>query len=224
MLTFSFRRYKKKVCVPILVGAVLFLGTKEYLGYHYYYKYKNERQAARSIQQAFPQLESHLQRAIKFSRQPLFYQELGRLYLEMAMAENEFGSPARRDDFLHKAETSLKEQIRLNPVDARAFYNLGKVYLLYNFPLLIYAEQGRRCFRRALELKPADEFLNLNIIYMYLAQWELLTEEDKKFLSRQLKYIEEKSSNFKERLRRRWLENFPSADLLQERLELLASL
>lgn len=214
---------RKNVYVPIL-GVMLVLGIKEYLGFHYYYRYKSERQAARSIQQAFPRLENYLRLALRFSHQPLFYQEIGRLYLEMAMAENEFGSPASRDDFLLKAEASLKEQIRHNPADARAFYNLGKVYLLYNFPLLTYSEQGCRFLRRALELKPADEFLNINIIFIYLAQWELLTEEDKKFLSRQLKYIEVRSSNFREKLRRRWLENFPSANLLEERLELLASL
>lgn len=215
------------MCVPILgvfVALILALAIKEYLGFHFYYQYKKEREAARSIQQAFPQLESCLRKAARFSHQPLFYQELGRLYLEMAMAENEFGSAARRDEFLLKAEESLKEQIKQNPVDARAFYNLGKIYLLYNFPLLTYAEQGRRCLRRALELKPADEFLNLNIIYLYLAQWELLTDEDKQFLNHQLKYIEARCSDFKERLRRRWRENKLEDSLLEERLALLSNI
>ena len=211
--------------IPGLIAlALLALATKEYLGFHFYYQYKKEREEARSIEQAFPSLEKKLLLASKFSGQPLFFQELGRLYLEKAMAENEFGSPERRDEFLLKAETSLKQQIRRNPVDARAFYNLGKVYLLYNFPLLTYADQGRACLRRALELKPADIFLNVNIIYMYLVQWELLTERDKEFLARQLKLMEARSPDFRERLRRRWLENFPSTDLLEERLSrLLAS-
>ncbi len=214
----------RKMFVSPIIGVILVLSIKEYLGFHYFYQYKSQRQVARSIQEAFPLLEARLKKASKFSRQPIFFQELGRLYLEMAMAENEFGSPARRDEFLLKAEESLKKQIKQNPVDARAFYNLGKVYLLYNFPLLTYADQGRRCLRRALELKPADEFLNVNIIFMYLAQWELLTDEDRQFLAHQLKYIEERSSDFRQRLRRRWLDNFPSIDLLEEHLRMLASL
>jgi len=204
--------------IPGLIAALLALATKEYLGFHFYYQYKKEREEARSIEQAFSSLEKKLKLALKFSGQPLFFQELGRLYLEKAMAENEFGSPARRDEFLLKAEMSLKEQIRRNPVDARAFYNLGKIYLLYNFPLLTYADRGRACLRRALELKPADVFLNVNVIYMYLAQWELLTDDEKSFLARQLRSIEARTPDFRDRLRRRWRENFPSTDLLEERL------
>lgn len=212
-----------KSIILITLGSVMgFFAGRDYFGFHYFYQYKKERQTTRSIQQAFPRLEASLLRALRFSGQPVFYQELGRLYLEMAIAENEFGSAARRDEFLLKAEACLKEQIRLNPVDARAFYNLGKIYLLYNFPLLTYADQGRRCLRRALELKPADEFLNLNIIYIYLAQWELLPEEDKLFLGRQLKYIEARCPDFRERLRRRWRENKLDEILLEERLAFLS--
>jgi len=213
-----------KIGLSILLALLgLALVTKEYLGFHYYYQYKAQRQAARSIEQVFSSLEKNLSRARRFSQQPLFYQELGRLYLEMAMAENEFGSAARRDEFLLRAEESLKQQIEANPVDSRAFYNLGKVYLLFNFPLLTYADKGRPCLRRALELKPADEFLNLNIIYIYLAQWELLNSEDREFLARQLSFIEARTPDFKDRLRRRWRENFPSTDLLEERLAFLSS-
>jgi len=218
------RRSLWRLLPGLMALVLLLLTTREYLGFHFYYHYKKERESARSIEQAFTSLERKLLLALNFSSQPLFFQELGRLYLEKAMAENEFGSPARRDEFLLKAEKSIKRQIRQNPVDARAFYNLGKIYLLYNFPLLTYADQGRACLRRALELKPADLFLNINIIYMYLVQWELLTERDKEFLARQLRLMEARSPDFRERLRRRWRENFPSTDLLEERLSrLLAS-
>jgi len=215
------RQVVSRLISGLMAALLLALATKEYLGFHFYYQYKKEREEARSVEQAFPSLEKKLKLALKFSGQPLFFQELGRLYLEKAMAENEFGSPARRDEFLLKAEMSIKEQIRRNPVDARAFYNLGKIYLLYNFPLLTYADRGRACLRRALELKPADVFLNVNVIYMYLVQWELLTDDEKSFLARQLRFIEARAPDFRDRLRRRWRENFPATDLLEERLSQL---
>jgi hypothetical protein len=137
--------------------------------------------------------------------------ELGRLYLEMALGENEFGTAAGRDALCDLGRESLVRSIRANPADSSAYFDIGKAYLLYNFPLLTYAEKGRVYLKRALELKPADEFLSLNILYIFLTQWDLLEEEEKEFAGGRLKEQAAANESFMDRLRRRWGENFGTA-------------
>ncbi|MEW5902334.1 MAG: hypothetical protein AB1715_12790 [Acidobacteriota bacterium] len=204
-----------------VAAALLTLAAAHYLGYHSFYEYKRERAAAESLEQSFPQLERNLKRAVAFSKNPLFLKELGRLYLEKALAENEFGTAAGRDAFCDLARESLEKLIRANPADGSAYFELGKVYLLYNFPLLTYAEKGRACLRRALELKPADEFLSLNILYIFLAQWDLLAKEEKEFAGGRLKEQAAANKSFMDRLRRRWEENSGTAGGLESILSAL---
>jgi hypothetical protein len=198
--------------VGIGVAAVmLVLAAAHYLGYHSFYEYKKARAAAESLERSFPELERNLKRAVAFSKNPGFLKELGRLYLEMALAENEFGTAAGRDAFCDLARESLEKSIRANPVDGSGYFEMGKVYLLYNFPLLTYAEKGRLYLRRALEFKPADEFLSLNILYIFLTQWDLLAEEEKEFVGGRLKERTATNEKFMDRLRQRWKENFGTA-------------
>jgi hypothetical protein len=192
---------------------LLFLiAAADYLSWYSFSQYKAERKASRSIEAGFPQLEAALQRAVRFSKNPAYYKELTRLYLERAMAENEFGSQVARDAVLDRAETSARKWIRQNPVDAWAYYELGKIYLLYNFPLLTYADKGRRYLRKAIELKPADEFLNQNVLYIFMTQWERLEEREREFVAAQWRSMTESSPNFERELRRRWQKNFNSSD------------
>lgn len=198
--------------IGFAVAAVLLvLAAAHYLGYHSFYEYKRARAAAESLERSFPELERHLKRAIVFSKNPRFLKELGRLYLEMALAENEFGTAAGRDAFCDLARESLARSIRANPADSSTYFEMGKVYLLYNFPLLTYAEKGRVYLKRALELKPADEFLSLNILYIFLTQWDLLEEEEKEFAGGRLRERAAANESFMDRLRRRWEENFGMA-------------
>jgi hypothetical protein len=42
------------------------------------------------VEAAFPRLEGDLESALRFSKNPVFYRELGRLYLKMAVADMKF--------------------------------------------------------------------------------------------------------------------------------------
>jgi hypothetical protein len=198
-----------------VAAVLLVLAAAHYLGYHSFYEYKRARAAAESLERSFPELERNLKRAVAFSKNPGFLKELGRLYLEMALAENEFGTAAGRDAFCDLARESLEKSIRANPVDGSAYFEIGKVYLLYNFPLLTYAEKGRFYLRRSLELKAADEFLSLNILYIFLTQWDLLAEEEKEFVGGRLKERTAMNEKFMDRLRQRWKENFGRVTALE---------
>ena len=192
---------------------LLFLiAAADFLSWHSFSRYQAWRKVSRSIESGFPRLENALQRAVWFTKNPAYFKELTRLYLEMAMAENEFGTPAARDAFLDRAEASARHWIQQNPVDAWAYYELGKVYLLYNFPLLIYAEKGRLYLRKAVELKPADEFLNQNVLYIFMTQWERLEESEREFVAAQWRSMTESFPNFERELREHWQKNFDSSN------------
>jgi len=205
----------RRVAGLAIAAALLVVGGRQYIGHYNYYEYKRERGAAQSLERSFTQLERCLKRAVAWSGNPRFLKELGRLYLDMALAENEFGTAAGRDGFCEQARNALERAIRENPADGSAFFEMGKVYLLYNFPLLTYAEKGRSYLRRALELKPADEFLNLNVLYIFLAQWETLGEVEKEFAGGRLRAQAEADGRFVERLRKRWKEGFGEVEGLE---------
>lgn len=206
----------------VLIGVVMvlfFVGAKSYLSYHYFYRYGEARSRAESIERSFPKLEARIKTAVRFWGNPLFRLEMGQLYLERALVENQFGSAVRRDFYLDRARESLIQAIKGNPVDAFAFFEMGKVYMLYNFPLLTYMGKAKRYFRKALELKPADEFLNENIVYIYLTQWERLEDEEKGFVEERMQAMKEKNDYFEQRLLRKWRENYGGVEKLEEILE-----
>jgi len=200
----------------MLVLFLLVIVTTQYLGYHYFCRYKSERALATSIEKSFPELERNLKKAVSLSRNPLFYEQLAQIYQEMALAENKFGTEEKRDFYLDRARESLLALVRRNPVNAFAYYELGKVYLLYNFPLLTYLDKAKIYFRKALELKPSDEFLNLNILYIYLSHWDLLNLGEKSFVYDRLGTISRNSDNFIHQLQNRWEEGFPDDQKLRE--------
>ncbi|MEW6456133.1 MAG: hypothetical protein AB1410_05380 [Acidobacteriota bacterium] len=214
----------KKVVVSGIVLILFLLGSKEYMGYDYFYKYKDIREHAKSIEKNFSELEGNLKKALWFSKNPLFYKETARLYLEMALVVNESGIEEKRDlyvdmarDFyLDMAKGSLIQVIKRNPADAFSYYEMGKVYMLYNFPLLTYMDKAKLYFIKALELKPADEFLNLNIIYIYLTQWDFLNDGEKRFVFKRLWKIWKNNQNFIPQIKNRWTENFGEAEKLKE--------
>lgn len=191
-----------------LILAILILAAKEYSGYQYFFRYKSARARARSIEKSFPELERNLMMAVKFSKNPVFYEQMGQLYREMAVAESKFGSEEKRDSYLDRASESLAELIKRNPIDAFAYFEMGRVYLFYNFPLLTYAHRAKVFFLRALELKPADEYLNLNVIYFYLTQWDYLEDGEKDFIFKRLKSMWKNNENFIIQVRNLWRENF----------------
>lgn len=203
-----------------LVAAVLGLGlaTSEYLGYKYYFKYRQLRLEARSLESAFPELEEALKKALFLRGERPFFRELSRLYLERAIGENEFGQPEKREAFLDLARQATARWIRSFPADGAAYFEMGKIYMLSNFPVLTYARRGREFMRRALELQPSSSFLKLNILYIFLTQADDLEAGEKAFLLTRLEPELKSNPPFLTELRRRWKENYGQSDSLDSLL------
>ena len=197
--------------VPIIVliasTALLIIAIRQYSGYHQFSRYKILKSEAKSIESAFPALESALLKAIVHYKNPDFYKELGRLYLDRAIAENKYGDADKRDAYLEKAMTELAESIRRNPADSWAYFDLGKIYMLYNYPLMTYAEKARRIFQEALQINPANELLNRDVVYFHLIQWDQLNEAEKQFVWDRLDRNMKMDDGFLGRLRNQWIEN-----------------
>ena len=208
----------KRFFLPLLLIAMaglLYVAARQYIGFYHYNAYKRIRSEARSIQSAFPELEASLSKAVQAYKSPLFYKELGRLCLDRAQAEDKFGDPALRDAFLDKAAAALAENIRRNPLDSWAYYDMGKIWMLYNAPLLTYADKARAYLRSALELYPSHDFLNLNVLYLFLIQWNSLTENEKAFVFSQIGRKLDEKLEFIGLLKRQWVENVGSEEGLK---------
>ncbi|MDP2915312.1 MAG: hypothetical protein Q8O91_07655 [Candidatus Aminicenantes bacterium] len=210
------RRKVGIVFLLIITIVLLFIATRSYLGSHYLDRYKALRAEAPSIERSFRALEAALKEAIGFSSDPVLFQELGRLYTERAMAELKYGLPEKRDLYLDLAQDAFARVIRLNPTDALAYYDLGQTWMFYNHPLLTYAEKGRFYYGKALEFKPMNESLNLNILFTFLTQWNGLTDEEKAFTFRKLRKMVDDVGDFASRLRRLWMENVKDEATLKE--------
>ncbi|MCX6578541.1 MAG: O-antigen ligase family protein [Candidatus Aminicenantes bacterium] len=210
----------------MLAGTVglLFLAVKHNLGFLYLNKYEAARKGAaeggQSLMSGFPEFERQLQKAVRYSNNPIFYREAGLLYLGMAAAENmETGKEerdARRDALLDRAREAFVEQIKANPADAQGYYYLGKVYLLYNYPLLTYGDKGRMFLRKTLNLKPHDLFFNQSVIFDFLAMWDGLSEEEKAWIMKWLKTVWVTNAEaFYPELKKRWEKDIKSLDALK---------
>jgi len=209
----------KKLRLFLGLGAallLLFMAARQYFGFHYLHKYQKLRAEARSIERSFPLLEDALKKSIRFYKNPIFYKELGRLYFERALAENEFGTPEKREDYLDLAQNAFEAQIKRNPIDAWAYYDMGKVWMLFNYPLATYAEKAGRCYRKALEFNPANEFLNENILITFMAQWDMLNDGERRFTFAQLKKMAENNKGFIRRVRDRWVAGLGDDGRLKE--------
>lgn len=208
----------KKVGLLTLGIVLLIVAAKEWRGYFNYSRYRSERTRVKSIESGFVGLEERMKRATLLSNNSLFEKELARLYLERAFGEIQFGSAESRDDYLDQMWESLIRLIQKNPVDAYAFYEMGKCYLLYNFPLVTYFDKAKLYFQKALELKPADAFLNVNILYIYLTQWDLLDDEGKEFVFERIGEMSKKSSSFVSWLKSLWKKEAGNPARLKEML------
>ena len=172
---------------------LLFLVVKENMGFVWLEKYESARTRlasdGRSLMSGFTELDRLLEKAAQWSQNPRFFQEQSRLYLDMAVAENESDAPERRDAYLDRAEAAIRRRIERNPADAFAYYDLSRVYLLYNYPILTYQDATRRYLRRALTFKPADLFLNVETVYHFGLMWDTLSEEEKAWMFGQIRSV-----------------------------------
>jgi tetratricopeptide (TPR) repeat protein len=199
------------------VGLVVLLvfAAREYLGARFYEAYYTTRENVRSIQSGLPELEGLLRRAVRFAPRRAYLEALGSLYLDAALAENQDGSPEKREALLDEARDVLLREIRKYPAAAYGYYNLGRVYMLYNHPLLTYAARGRDYFRKALALQPADEFMNVNVLTLFLGQWALLDGGEREDAWRRLADALERNEGFLRRIRDLWKRTYGNLEGLR---------
>jgi hypothetical protein len=207
--------------VAVAIGLIVF-ATGEFLGFHYLGLYQDARAEARSVQSDFPELEGLMREATGYSGNPELRKEMARLYVEMARAQNESGQPEKRDASCDLAVANYAAVLGRNPIDSFAQYEMGMTYLLYNYPMMTYADKAKMYFRKAIELNPADEFLNLNILYFYLTSWDGLSGEDRDYAGGRLRRIRSADPAFMPQLEERWTQQFGSTEKLNEILVLLA--
>ncbi len=204
----------KTVVAAAAVVALLFFAARDFLGFRYLGLYREARSGARSVQSAFPELEGLLTKAARFAARPEIVRELGRLEIEMARAENESGKGEARDQHCDRAAASYEKALAGDPIDSFIQYETGMTYLLYNYPLMTYADKAGLYFRKALALNPADEFLNLNILYYYLTAWDGLEEADRAYAAGRLRAIRAADPAFIPKLAQRWKQSFGSTERL----------
>jgi tetratricopeptide (TPR) repeat protein len=201
------------VGLGLAIGLFIVAG-RQFLGFHYLGLYRDARFRAKSVQSDFPALEGLLKEAVRASGRPEIIKEMGRLDVEMARAENDSGNAEKRDVYCDLAVASYTAVIARNPIDSYAQYEMGMSYLLYNYPLMTYADKAKLYFRKALELDPADEFLNLNILYFYLTAWDVLEGADREYAVDRLRRIRAADPAFMPQLEQRWKQQFGSLDQL----------
>jgi hypothetical protein len=189
----------------ILALVALFFSARGYLGQARLERYKNALAVSPNLARSFDTLELLLLTAIQADPHPQFYKELGRLYFNRALAEHKYGDPALRDDFLDKAADAVGENILRNPLDAYAYFELGRIFLSMNAPLLTYAEKARRLMRGALQLSAADSLLNAAVLQNHLSLWDDLSEAEKGFVFERIELKWREKPSFIELLRRQWI-------------------
>jgi len=208
-----------KVVLVLLCLLGVILSTLFYYAYHQYYNYLEARKIIRSIERDFPELEKKLATATRFYPGPVFWLERGRLFLWRAMAEIEFAEPVNGTTYLEQANQALIKAIQGCPVDYEAFWELSKVYLLYNYPVPVYADKGRKLGQEAVCRHPFNEFTNLNVLLVFFEQWPLLDDQEKDWVKDRLKILTEADSAFVEKLKGRWRADHRETKTLETRLQ-----
>jgi hypothetical protein len=98
------------------------------------------------------------------------------------------------------------------------------LYVLSNYPLLTYADRAKQYFLKALEIKPADQFLHIHILIVYMTLWDGLSDEEKGFVRERYEKMTGADPKFPKKLEDQWVKSFGSADRLQQILAWLQQL
>lgn len=199
--------------VSVLV--LLVLAWRDYAAFHHLGRYRRARSEARSVESAFPTLEARLERAVAVSPRAEPRLELARLLTEMARVANDAGREDEREVFCNRASSAYERAVAANPIHAFAHYEAGLVYLLSNYPLMTYADRAKVYFRKALELKPADDFLNLNVVFLYFTWWDALEEDERAYAGGLYWDAIRRDPAFGRKLEDRWKRSFPTLDGLK---------
>lgn len=201
--------------VAALLALILFVPAyHDFRGFHYLVEYRRARSEARNVESAFPTLETFLEKAVNASPRSEFRIELARLYTEMARVANDSGREEDREAFCDKAVAGYGLAIAANPAHAFAFYETGIVYLFSNYPLMTYADRAKVYFRKALELKPADESINLNVIFLYFSWWTILEEAERAYAAGLYRQAVARDPGFGAKLEARWKQSHGTSDVL----------
>jgi tetratricopeptide (TPR) repeat protein len=193
---------------------LLFVSTKNYLGYKAYFRYKSAKEASQDLDINFPAVENPLKQAAKLYPNPNIEGELAQLYLERAIIETQKGSMKRRDEYLEEAQNTLRKQFLSNPADYRIYYRIGLTYFLQNYPEDEYFKKADDYFQKALDLNPNNEFLCLNIFFLYFSGWEILPEKNREFTFGALEKMVDLDRDFIRNFLRMWKENHGNYDSL----------
>ncbi len=209
-----------KSSVSLLVAAALAIvifvpAFRDYLGFHYLAGYHRARAVARSVESVYPALEARLEKAAAVSHRAVFEVEMARLDMDMARVANESGREEDRDTFCDKVVAHYGKAIAANPIDAATHYEMATAYLLYNFPLMTYQDRAKAYFRQALLFKPADEAINLNVIFLYLTWWPTLEDADKTYAAGLYRKMLVRDPGFPAKLEGRWTQSFGTPDALR---------
>lgn len=196
-----------------LLAFVLFAPAfRDFAGFRHLGEYRRARGEARSVESAFPALEARLEKAVSSSPRAVFRVELARLYTEMARVANDSGRDEEREAFCDKAVASYGKAIAANPIAAFTHYETGTVYLLYNFPLMTYSDRAKTYFRAALEFKPADESINLNVIFLYFSWWTTLEDAERTYAAGLYRKMTARDPGFPAKLEARWKQSYGTVD------------
>jgi len=193
------------IVLAVIVG-------RDFAGSIAFRHYGEARSRIRIIQSGLPELERYLLKAIHAWPRRLFFEELGNLYFDAALAEIQSGTEDKRESLLDKARDILLEEIRRYPAATDGYFNLGRVYMTYNYPYLTYAAKGREYLKKALILQPADEYSNTNILAVMLSQWEILDPAEREYVWSSLRNILDYNKAFIPKILSIWKKNHASID------------
>ena len=202
----------KAILSSLLAVALFVPAIRDFLGFRHLDIYRRVRSEARSVENAFPVLETRLAKAVEASPRAVFRVELARLYVEMARVANDAGRDEDRDAFCDKAVAAYTRAIAGNPIDAATHFETGTTYLLYNYPLMTYQDRAKAFFRQALVFKPADETINLNVIFLHFAWWPTLEDGEKRYAAGIYRRMAARDTAFPAKLEARWKLSYPTLD------------
>jgi len=198
----------------LLAGALFVPAVRDFAGFRHLAAYRTARSEARSVESAFPALEARLEKAAASSPRAIFDIELARLTMEMARVANDAGREEDRDSLCDKAVARYGRAVAANPIDAAIHYETAMAYLLYNYPLMTFQDRAKVYFHQALVLKPADETINLNVLYLYFSWWPTLESAEKDYAAGVYRAVLVRDAAFPVKLQARWTRSYGSTERL----------
>jgi hypothetical protein len=79
---------------------------------------------------------------------------------------------------------------------------------------MTYQDRARAYFREALVFKPADETINLNVLFLYFTWWPTLEDGDKACAAGLYRKALARDAGFVPKLEARWARSYGSPDVL----------